>query len=282
MKIRPRHLSFAVLGAVFALAGSLQTSAQAQTLDWSAVNYTAGSLNQNVAVGGNNALFAFSGTTSFATVTGAGGSATPAIGDYNTNNAFANGGTGGGGGKALQLYVDFANNTANLTLIVTFATAVPIVQFTLFDVDAGTATNTPIGLLGAGGSYNTYTFQDQVSNIVASADGTAYNLNPTITRSANNTGTGNAAYGNATSNNNVNTANVSVAFSNPAGIKSFQFTYGNHVDASNANGTTTTQADPSAQIIALGNIVVPEPGPVVGVVGGLLFLAAWTVRRRLA
>lgn len=274
MKFRRRHLPFTLLGTVFALACASQPAAQAQTIDWTTANYTAGSLNQNIAVGGNNALFAFSGNTGqFGTAPGAGGGLSPVIGTNTGNVNYADGGLTGK--NALQLYVDFAANTQAITLTVTFQTPVPLVRFSLFDVDVGVGT--------AAGGVTTYTFLDQVSNIVASANGTTYGINPTLTAAANTTISGtNSAYGNAASGNGTGNANLNVSFANPAGIKSFQITYGSHVDASGTAGSTTTQADPVAQLISIGNIVIPEPGSVAICAVGVAALAALRLRRRIA
>lgn len=266
MKIRPCHLPFTLLGAVFALASLAPASVEAQTINWNTATYTAGALNQNIAVGGNSAAFAFSGNTAQfgAVVTGVN---TPAIGNYAANNNYADGGTGF---NALQLYMDFSANTQAVTLLVTLATPVPVVSFSLFDVDRGTAATLS----------TTYTFIDQASAISATSN-TGATLLPTLTAGANTTISGNSAYGSNTSNNNTATSNLGITFSNPlaaGGIKSFQFTYGNHVDGTLL--ADTTQADPAAQIIAIGNIQIPEPGTVVGVLGGCVALGASAFRRR--
>ena len=170
------------------------------------------------------------------------------------------------------MFVNFAANTQMITLTVSFTNPVPSVSFNLFDVDQGTLVANTTG---------TYTFLDEVSNISASADGTNYSIGPTLSGSQYNTVTGsgsttNAVYGSSgNSPQNAGLGNVGVSFNSPNGIKSFQFTYGDHVSTTGI----TSQADPANEVIALSNIVVPEPGPVACVTVGLL-AAGLVVRAR--
>jgi hypothetical protein len=230
-------ISALVLGAASKSSGSI-------VLDWSTVTWPAGSLNNsfdvdpgspgndlNVVVSGDTAQFLPSFTPP--------NPQTPAI-----SQTFQGG--FGSTVNSLELRVDYANQSQQVTVTISFAAyaqGVNNVSFTLFDIDKGT-------------------YQDQIRGITAlSTDGVTL-IAPTIT----NVGAAVALSGSGTAQvlDGILTAadtgaasgdgNATISFG-PTPLQSITFTYGSG---------TATQADPTSQKIGLYNIdftPVPEINP---------------------
>jgi hypothetical protein len=251
--------------AIFAFIGS----ASAVLVDWSALNWPAGSLSNSYNVDPSN-------PGSDVTVTVSGDTAqlqseppqTPAI----TTNL-----EGGLGAPAstLTILLDLSNKSQAVTVTVNFSAlyvaGANYVSLQLFDVD----------FASAGGSK----FQDEIRSITAlSIDGVTQ-IAPTITISPNNTLTGtglNQVVDGITTTSDTGAssgdANVTISFGS-AVIKSFTFTYG--------SGADVAGNDPTLEHIGLYNIdysVVPERSSLGAclVVVGLAVLRShrWSKSRR--
>ncbi len=168
--------------------------------DWDIISWVAGSTNVSYAVanlGTINFNIAISGGA-FLNNAGTGGQS-PA------RQANFTGGTLPAQSSLVQL-VDFTTRSAAVTTTITLPTAVPGVQFSLFDVDhvpnefADRATVT--GLFN--GNAVTATLTNNVANYVI----------------------GNTAYGDANAINNTRNGNVGVTFSTP--VDTIVIVYGNH------------------------------------------------------
>jgi hypothetical protein len=249
------------------IAPFLVAAANAITLDWDGVSWTAGSLTNSYDIdparAGNDITVTVSGNTAMLQPeVVAPNPMTPAL----TTN-FQGGLTTAQ--NTLSLAVNFTDQTQAVTVTVDFSTlytlGVQNVSFTIFDIDFNNATGSS-------------TYQDQLRNMVGtSTDGTTL-IAPTISTSSNNTlsgsgltqvvdGTLTSVDAGAGSGN----GNVTISFGATA-IKSFTFTYGS------GSGTV---ADPTYQHIGLYDISftpVPELNPTWSAVGSCLIAFALILR----
>lgn len=129
---------------------------------------------------------------------------------------------GGQPAGQLSLYqnIEYTNRSQTTTTTVTLPTAVPGVQFTVFDVD-----------------YAVNDFADKLT-VTGSFNGSP--VNPVLTNNVANYVTGNVAIGDVTAPDTTANGNIVVTFSSP--VDSFIITYGNH---------TTAPADPDGQAVSL-------------------------------
>ena len=257
-----RYLSIvAILGVLVSC-----TTAQAIVLDWDTVTWANGSLsnsyNIDPAFAGNDVTVTVAGNTAQLGSEST-GQLTPAI----TTNV-----TGGLSPvqNALTLNLDLANQSQTVTITVNFSTLYPQgvnnVSFSIFDVDFASSPG------GSGAN-----FQDQISNITATTVGGSIISPFSITTSADNTLSGSGltqvVTGNATANDTTSAGNVLINFGTNA-ITSFTFTYGSG---------TGTNADPTAQHIAIGDISftpVPEINPAWTAFGSCGFAALGALLHR--
>lgn len=175
-------------------------------LDWNSHPWTSGSPT------GSATLTAL-GTVNFAVAT---------QGTYNSplnTNATILGGQAAGQ-FSLHQSIEYTNRSQTTTTTVTLPTAVPGVQFTVFDIDF--AANDFADKLTVTGSFN------------------GSPVNPILTNNVANYVTGNVAIGDVTATDTTANGNVVVTFSSP--VDTIMITYGNH---------TTAPADPDGQAISI-------------------------------
>jgi hypothetical protein len=249
------------------IAPFLVATADAVTLNWSAVTWAAGSLNNSYDVDaantGNDITVTVSGNTAqLQKELASGNPMTPAI-TPDFQGGLAN------PVNTLCLAVDFADQSQAVTVRVDFSAlytaGVQNVSFTLFDVDYSNV------------SGNTY--QDLLTAIKAtSIDGTTM-IAPTITTSSNNTQSGSGTSQIVTglisttdTGPGSGNGNVTISFG-AAAIKSFTFTYG--------SGGPSGVTDPTYQHVGINGISftpVPELNPAFSAVGSCLLAAALILR----
>lgn len=244
----------------------LAPGVQAITLDWDTATWTAGTLTHaydiDAAKAGNDITVTISGNTA---------QMQPELVSPNPMTPAITTDFQGGLGttqNTLCLAVDFANQSQSVTVTVDFsalyASGVQNVSFTLFDIDFSNA------------SGNTY--QDQLRSITATSI-TGAQVAPTITTSADNTGTGtgltqvvNGTISNTDLGPGSGNGNVTISFGTTA-IRSFTFTYG--------SGTGTV-ANPTYQHVGMHDITylaaVPEINPAWGAIGSCLLAAVLILR----
>ena len=257
-----------LLRRVLLVCGSislLASAADAITLDWDTVTWTAGSLTNSYDVDaakpGNDITVTVSGNTTQLQNELSGGPMTPAI------TANFEGGTGSPQ-NSLCLAVNFANQSQAVSVTVNFSAlytlGVQNVSFTLFDIDFSNV------------SGNQY--QDQLRGIQA-IDMNGNAVAATITTSANNTLTGTGltqVVNGITSTTDLGpgsgNGNVIISFGATA-IKSFTFTYG--------SGGPSGVPDPTYQHVGISDITftpVPELNPAWSAVGSCLIAAVLILR----
>jgi uncharacterized repeat protein (TIGR01451 family) len=129
---------------------------------------------------------------------------------------------------SLAQLVNLTSRTALVTTTITLPTAVPGLQFRLFDVDFGSGQ-----------------FADQVT-VTGSFGGTT--VTPTLTNGIANLVAGNSAFGDATSADGSADGNVVVTFASP--VDTVIISYGNHSAAPN---------NPGNQAITLHDIIFCNP-----------------------
>lgn len=249
------------------IAPFLIATANAVTLDWNTVLWTAGSLSNSYDIDsantGNDITITVSGNTAqLQRELASGNPMTPAVTpDFQGGLASPT--------NTLCLAVNFTDQSQAVTVVVDFsalyATGVQNVSFTLFDVDYSNV------------SGNTY--QDLLTAIKAtSTDGTTL-IAPTITTSANNTSSGTGINQIVTglvstvdTGSGSGNGNVTISFG-AAAIKSFTFTYG--------SGGPSGVTDPTYQHVGISNITftpVPEINPAWSAVGSCLLAFALILR----
>jgi hypothetical protein len=245
------------------------TPVLAATVDWSALNWTPGSLSNSYDVdpgsAGNDVTVTVSGNTGqLQPSLDTGNPQTPAI-----TQAFQGGLSSVP--KTLELALNLSNNTQTVTVTVNFSSnytlGVNNISFKLFDID----------FANSGGS----TYQDLVKSITATSILNT-TVSPTITGVGPNTtlnGTGN----NQTLTGNTSTvdtgtgsgdANATISFNSAIGIKSFTFTY----------GSSNAFANPTYQHVGIYNIdysVVPETNPTWFSLVSCGLLVCWNIRQAL-
>ena len=222
-------------------------SASAVLVDWSALNWPAGSLSNSYDVdpasAGNDVTTTISGNTA---------QLQPSLVSPNPQTPAITRAFDGGLGTSpytLELALDLTNNTQSVTFTLNFsaqyAAGVSNVSFTIFDIDAN----------NSGGS----TYQDVISAIHATST-TATLIAPTITNVGANvslTGTGLVQLLTGQTSTvdlgaGSGAGNATISF-NTTNISSITFTY----------GSGALFADPTYQHIGIYDIsyeVVPEPG----------------------
>lgn len=193
------------------------------TFDWDSNPWTAGSLNNNYTVPGlgtMNINMSLSGGTWVNDA--AFGGLSPALANAN-NGGFA------GTQLSLHQYIDFFNRSGTSTMVVDLPTAVPGLQFTIFDID-----------------FAANDFADKVT-VTGSFDGAT--VLPTLTNGVANYVVGSTAIGDASSGGTVGDGNVVITFSSP--VDTITILYGN---------AATAPANPDGQAAAWFDMTfcVPE------------------------
>jgi len=258
---RPRYI-IVLFCTICAFAGP----ASAVLVDWSGLNWPAGSLTNSYDVdpanAGNDVTVTISGDTGQLQPSLVSGSPqTPAI-----TRAFD-----GGLGTSpftLELALNLTSNAQSVTFTLDFsalyAAGVSNVSFTLFDIDANNISGS--------------TYQDVINGIHATST-TGTPIAPTITNvgssvSLSGTGLSQVLTGQTSTTDlgaGSDAANATISF-NTSNIASITFTY----------GSSSLFADPTYQHIGIYNIdyeVIPEPGTL-GVCVAAVCLALGTSRRR--
>jgi uncharacterized repeat protein (TIGR01451 family) len=141
-------------------------------------------------------------------------------------NATITGGTTGQ--NSLYQNVQYSTRTQTTNTVVTLPTAVPGVQFTIFDVD-----------------YAANDFADKMT-ITGSFNGST--VTPTLTNGITNYVFGNVAIGDVTASDTTNQGTVIATFASP--VDTITIIYGNH---------TTAPADPDGQAIAINDFTFCNP-----------------------
>jgi hypothetical protein len=255
---RPKILLF----IVFLWIAIMGSSSSAAVLDWGTgagqANWNpTGPLSQTFTVSGVNVTVALSGDTgNFITWSGV---------DSPDNSNIVDGGTGG---EALYLGVDHANLTQRIIVTVTFSQLVVINSLAIFDID----------------TFNTNSFQDQIRTISASNGTSTFNAtiaaDPSFVTVAG-SGTAGAtltgilgAGGADGAGNTTSEGTGTISFGSNA-INSFTFTYGNG---------SGSQANPTSQHVALGDITftIPEPSTYLSAAFLILGLGMHGWRKRCA
>ncbi len=138
--------------------------------------------------------------------------------------------TGGLAGAQLSLIeiTDFTSQTGSATTVINLPTAVPGVQFRVFDID-----------------YNAGQYADRIT-VTGSFNGSP--VTPTLTNGVVNYVIGNSAYGDGTSADASGNGNIVVTFSSP--VDTITVTYGNH---------SLAPANPGQQAIAVHDITMCNP-----------------------
>ncbi|QJB68853.1 proprotein convertase P-domain-containing protein [Parasphingorhabdus halotolerans] len=166
--------------------------------DWNGKSWLVGSLNNSYSITGLGSVN-YAVSTDVAFVTGS-----PTL---NTTN------TGGFGTTQESLFLNMNNNNQSdaSTTVVTLPTAVPGLQFHLFDVDFGAGTNGWADKVTVTGSYNGAT------------------VTPILTNNIANYVVGNTVIGDGSSSGDQVNGNVVVTFMSP--VDTVTFVYGNHTTA---------------------------------------------------
>lgn len=214
-------VSFTVAGARAAgTAPTLTCPAGSSLFDWDLNPWPANSL-------ANSYTLANIGTIDFTVASPGTFTGSPVL--NNSNN-------GGMAGTQLSLFelLDFNTQTETATTTITLSTAVPGVQFRVFDID-----------------YAANDFADKLT-VTGSFNGTP--VTPTLTNGVANYVIGNVAYGDALSGGTSSDGNVVVTFASP--VDTIVIIYGNH---------STAPANPDGQAISIWDITLCNPVAVLGV-----------------
>jgi uncharacterized repeat protein (TIGR01451 family) len=201
-----RAVSFTVGSRIPGTPPTLSCPAGTTLLDWNSQSWTSGSST-------GSATVANIGTVDFAVTT---------QGTYNAPLALTSSNTGGFGGTQLSLFqsIEYTNISETTTTTVTLPTAVPGVQFTVFDVD--------------------YALNDFADKLTVTGTFNGSPVTPTLTNGRVNYISGGAAIGDGGSGAASADGNVVVTFSSPVDI--ITIVYGNH---------TTAPANPDGQAISI-------------------------------
>lgn len=181
-------------------------------LDWDTLSWAAGSRSNSYSITGIGSIGYSVSTT--------------ASGDPTLSGlpSLTTGLTGGGTAEnTLYIGYDFLTELEFATLTMALPTAVPGMQFTIYDVDAGAD------------SWADY--------IVVTGYFQGAPVYPTLTNSASNWVSGNEAYGSASVANNSGDGNITVTFQ--SAVDTVVFTYGNHAAA---------PSNPQTQVISVTDI----------------------------
>jgi len=190
--------------------------------DWNGKAWAGGSTNNSYNLTGI-------GSINFA-ITKTGGSyddGSPAV----NNNNYAN---LSNSEQSLYQNLEFTNKDQTATTVLTLPTAVPGLQFTVFDID-----------------YANNDFSDKLT-VVGSYNGVT--VLPTLTNGVANYVIGNVAIGDTGSNSNSANGNVVVTFSSP--VDKVEIVYGNHI---------TAPDNPDGQAISIHDINFCRPATTLSV-----------------
>jgi len=210
--------SFTVQGSHLAgIAPALTCTAGTAFLDWDTLSWAAGSRSNSYALSGI-------GTIDFSVATSASGD--PTLTDLPVLSTALTG--GGAAENTLYLGYDFLTELEFATVSMNLPTAVPGMQFEIYDVDAGA------------NSWADY--------IVVTGYFQGTPVYPTLTNSISNWVSGNAAYGSDSVDSTSGDGNITVTFQSP--VDSVSFTYGNHAAA---------PSNPEVQVIGLTDITYCLP-----------------------
>lgn len=212
------------------VAGSppvLTCAAGTSLFDWDTIAWTAGSTSNSYTLSGIGSV-AFSITNQGAFLNNATyGGQSPALQSTVTGGlAVAQ--------KSLAQLIDLVNRTDSATTTITLGTAVPGLQFQIFDVD-----------------YASGQFADRVT-VTGSLAGTT--VLPTLTNGTANYVIGNSAYGDALSSDTQANGNLTVTFTSP--VDTITINYGDHALAPSA---------PGQQAIEIFDITFCKPVASIGV-----------------
>ena len=201
--------------------GSLCPAVNQILFDWDTVSWTPGSRNNSYPVAGV-------GTINWQVTSNGTFLNDPAFGG--ASPALANANNGGFAGTQLSLhqFLDFANRSQVATTVLTLPTAVPAVQFTVFDVD-----------------FAADDFADKLT-VTGSFNGAS--VNPTLTNGTANYVVGNTVIGDQGSGGTSGAGNVVVTFSSP--VDTITITYGN---------ASTAPPNPDGQAIAIHDVNLCRP-----------------------
>jgi uncharacterized repeat protein (TIGR01451 family) len=201
-----RAVSFTVGSRIPGTPPTLSCPAGTTLLDWNSQSWTSGSST-------GSATVANIGTVNFAVTT---------QGTYSAPLALTSSNTGGFGGTQLSLFqsIEYTNISQTTTTTVTLPTAVPGVQFTVFDVD--------------------YALNDFADKLTVTGTFNGSPVTPTLTNGRVNYISAGAAIGDGASGATSADGNVVVTFSAP--VDTISIVYGNH---------TTAPADPDGQAISI-------------------------------
>ena len=221
-------VSFTVQGSRTAgIPPTLSCPAGSTLFDWDIMSWAAGSLVKSYALANVGTIdFALATTATWMTDATFGG----------TSPTLSTALTGGlsPAQKALDEYLDFNTQSEEATTTITLPTAVPGVQFTVFDID-----------------YNAGQFADR---LMVTGTYRGNTVTPTLTNGISNYVVGNTAIGDAGGNNTAADGNVVVTFSQP--VDTITIVYGN---------ATTAPANPGGQAMGIHDITFCKPVTVLGV-----------------
>lgn len=189
--------------------------------DWSAVTWTAGSLNNSYTIANVGTVgFAISTTGTWINDAAFGG-LTPAISDTANTGGFA-------ADETLNQNIDFASQSQVATTVISLGSTIPGAQFRIYDID-----------------FAANDFADKIT-ITGSAGGTS--VTPTVTNGTVNFVVGNVAIGDGASGGTAADGNIVVTFSQA--IDTITIVYGN---------ATTAPANPDGQAISITDITFCNP-----------------------
>ncbi len=194
---------------------TLMCPAGSAILDWDGRTWTPGSLNNTYPLTGVGPInIAISSTTAFV-------SGSPAL---NANL------TGGLSPTQNSLFLNMNNNAISdvSTTVISFAGAMPGLQFRLFDMD-----------------FNGSSFADKVT-VTGSFNGSP--VSPTMTNGVSNYVVGNVAIGDRSATDTTDVGNVVVTFTSP--VDTLTLVYGNH---------TTAPANPGNQWMSIHDMTTCNP-----------------------
>lgn len=220
-------VSFTVSGTRIAGTPPTLTCPLTTLHDWDAITWAAGSTANSYAI-------ANIGTVAW-TITNPGTWLNNATygGQSPAEQSAVTGGIAGAGQSLFQL-TNMLNQSQSAVTTITLPTAVPALQFRIFDVD-----------------FASGQFADRVT-VTGTFNGAS--VTPTLTNGVANYVIGNSAYGDATSGDTSGNGNVVVTFTSP--VDTIVISYGNH---------SLAPADPGQQAIAIHDITFCRPQTVLTV-----------------
>lgn len=189
--------------------------------DWDLNPWPAGSLTNSYALAGVGAInFSVSANGTWVNDAAFGGMS-PTLSNQN-NGGFA------GTQLSLHQYLDFNTRDETATTVISLPTAVPGVQFTIFDID--------------------YAVNDFADRLTVTGSYQGANVTPTLTNGVSNYVIGNKAIGDGASGGTSGDGNVVVTFAQP--VDTITIVYGN---------ANTAPANPDGQAIAVFDITMCRP-----------------------